>query len=127
MAGRPAKFDSEEDLQEAVDAYFDFCKEEGERYTLTGLALFLGFQDRQSLYDQENRGDGFSCIIKRARLKVENSYELALFSKNCIGSIFALKNMGWKDKQEIDNSHEFKNKPTIILDFGDINESYKGD
>jgi len=115
MAGRPARFDDPEKLQEAVDAYFDFCGETGENYTLTGLALFLGYETRQSIYDQEERGDEFSYIIKKARLKVENNYELTLFTKNCTGAIFALKNMGWKDKSEIDNNHRFDQLPSINI------------
>lgn len=33
---------------------------------------------------------------------VENGYESALRQNNATGSIFALKNMGWKDKTEQD-------------------------
>ena len=35
-----------------------------------------------------------------ALLIVENGYEMALRENNAAGSIFALKNMGWKDKTE---------------------------
>jgi hypothetical protein len=33
---------------------------------------------------------------------VEMSYEQKLSSKDVTGAIFALKNMGWKDKSEMD-------------------------
>ena len=64
---------------------------------------WLGFCDRQSLYDYEKREE-FSCIIKSARLAVENDYELSLRSNSCTGAIFALKNMGWRDKTEVEQS-----------------------
>ena len=96
MAGRPPLFNTPEELQIAVDEYIN--ENEGV-LTVTGLALYLGFSDRQSLYDYEKREE-YSCIIKKARLHVENGYELALRTKAYAGAIFALKNMGWKDKVE---------------------------
>jgi hypothetical protein len=80
-------------------------KREPEPITITGLALYLGFESRQSFYDYEKR-DGYSYIIKRARMRVENAYEHRLDSKNPTGPIFALKNMGWSDKQDITQSIE---------------------
>jgi hypothetical protein len=42
-------------------------------------------------------------VVEGARLKVEHSYEVMLReSKNPAGAIFALKQFGWTDKQEID-------------------------
>ena len=107
--GRPAKYATPEELQAAVDDYFASCKPEFDKAgniishnspKITGLALALGFCDRQSLYDYEKRGDAFSCIIKKARLTVESHYEENLNTVKATGSIFALKNMGWKDKVE---------------------------
>lgn len=99
MAGRPAHYETAEELQAKVDEYF--AKTDPDDYTITGLALFLGFCDRQSLYDYEDR-ELFSCIVKQARLRVENGYELDLKKgkKQATGAIFALKNMGWRDKFE---------------------------
>ena len=98
--GRPAKYDTPEELQAACDEYI--ATNPG-RMTITGLAMWLGFCDRQSLYDYEKREE-FSCIIKSARLAVENDYELSLRSNSCTGAIFALKNMGWRDKTEVEQS-----------------------
>ena len=61
-AGRPKIYDNPEELQDAVDLYFE--ETSPTEVTITGLALFLGFADRQSLYDYE-KNDQFSCIIKR--------------------------------------------------------------
>jgi hypothetical protein len=82
---------------------------EPEPPTITGLALHLGFASRQSFYDYEERGE-YSYIIKNARLRVEKGYELRLHRNNPTGSIFALKNMGWSDKQEIDQKTTFEDK-----------------
>ena len=62
-----------------------------------------GFQSRQALKNYEGYGKEFHYVIKRAKLRVENSYEQGLQRQACAGSIFALKNMGdpWTDKQEI--------------------------
>lgn len=70
--------------------------------TITGLAMHLGFESRQSLYDYEKR-EGFSYIIKKARLYVENAYEYQLQFGNSTGAIFALKNMNWTDKVQNEN------------------------
>jgi hypothetical protein len=96
--GRPAHYETPEALQQECIAYFDHCINQKEKATVTGLSLYLGFSSRSSLDDYEKRSDEFSFIIKRSKLAVENSYEL---SGQTI-DIFALKNMGWKDKQEMD-------------------------
>jgi len=100
MAGQPPYYNSPEDLQSAIDAYF---LDENCPNTITGLAYFLGFADRQSLNDYQERPE-YSFIIKRARARVEMAYEAKLSSNTVTGAIFALKNMGWKDKQEIEQS-----------------------
>lgn len=97
--GRPAHYETPEELHIKCIAFFEHCIEKGEKATITGLALFLGFASRSSFDDYEKRSDEFSYIIRRSKLAVENSYEL---SGQTI-DIFALKNMGWKDKSEIDH------------------------
>lgn len=72
-----------------------------EHPTMTGLAVFLGFESRQSLYDYAKK-PRFSYSIKKALLEVEYNYEKSLNGDKVIGIIFALKNMGWTDKTETD-------------------------
>lgn len=98
--GRPATWEDPEAFEKAVDAYFS---QEGEVFTWTGLAIYLGFESRQSLEDYKKK-DGFSYPIKKALLKIENKYEKAIEGRNPAGAIFALKNFGWKDKQEVEQS-----------------------
>lgn len=96
--GRPPKYESVDELAEAINEYL----EEAEIKTITGLAISLGFESRQSLYDYEKR-DEFSYIIRRAKLFVENYYELQLLTSNsATGPKFALQQMGWTDKHDID-------------------------
>jgi hypothetical protein len=97
--GRPAVYNDPGILQATIEEYF---AQEGKK-TITGLAYHLGFESRQSFYDYEKH-DEFSYIIKRARLKVETMYEEQLSGTAPTGSIFALKNMGWKDKTETEIS-----------------------
>jgi hypothetical protein len=98
--GRPRIFDNPKTLQNAIDAYFEAMAENKQPLTITGLCLAIGFQSRSSFYEYEQVGE-FSDIIKRARLQVENFAEKMLFSKSPTGAIFALKNYGWTDKQEL--------------------------
>jgi len=97
--GRPRKWDDPEAFSRAVDEYFS---KEGV-HTWTGLALHLGFASRDSLNDYK-KIEGFSDPIKKALLRIEANYEEALFNRNPAGPIFALKNFGWKDKQEVDQT-----------------------
>lgn len=123
-AGRPAKFTNDNKLQEAIQDYFNnpptkkivIGKGESAQVvelpilTITGLAYHLGFESRQSFYDYERKSE-FSYTIKRARLFIENDYEKQLQVGNTVGAIFALKNFGWTDKQEIQHSGEINIPP----------------
>src|SRR5689334_2676209 len=99
MAGRPPLYETPEEMQKVIDLYFKKCDEENKKPAITRLAYTLGFESRQSFYDYEEKPE-FTYIIKRARLLVEAGYEDGLRENNSTGSIFALKNMGWKDKVE---------------------------
>ncbi len=79
------------------------------RPTVTGLALFLGIESRKSLNDYAKK-DEFSYSIKRALLVIENGYENMLPDAKGAGVIFALKNMGWEDKSQIDNNVNLRGK-----------------
>src|SRR5690349_16329496 len=95
--GRPRIYNDADELEKPVAVYFQDTPQT--EITITGLALHLGFESRQSHYDYE-KNEAFSYIIKRAKLRVELAYEWRLNSPSCAGAIFALKNMGWKDKSE---------------------------
>jgi hypothetical protein len=106
-AGRPPIFETPEQLEDLIQAYFD---ENEEKVTITGLAYYLGFESRQSIYDYKEKPE-FTYILKRATLWIESQYELKLSGNAVTGSIFALKNMGWKDKQETEHSGSIDTRP----------------
>ena len=99
-SGRKPHFETPDLLEDRVNQYFNECQTDGIKATITGLALALGFSSRSSFDDYSKRNDEFSYIVKRAKLVVENYYET---SGQTI-DIFALKNMGWADRSEIDHT-----------------------
>jgi hypothetical protein len=101
--GRPCKFETVEQLQKAIDEYFDYCDENNKPYTVSGLAYALD-TTRRTLLDYQEKEE-FSHTIKKAKAKIEQFNEELLYSKDVptVGVIFNLKNnYEWKDKQEID-------------------------
>ena len=76
--GRPCKFDSTEQLQKRIDAYFRECDEGDGIYTITGLALALDLT-RQGLWEYERKPE-FSYTIKRAKTKVAAQVEYRLLT-----------------------------------------------
>lgn len=111
--GRKKMFNSPEEMQAKIDAYFKDCEgqvltdKEGEPIlnkfdepimvgakplTVTGLALALGFTTRQSLLNYQGRGE-FRAIIESAKLRIENYAETRLFDRDgCNGARFNLQN-----------------------------------
>lgn len=117
--GRPPKYPTPELLQTAVDEYFESCwidkvtestdkdgactmsnvRYQNRPYTIAGLAYHLEMTT-QGVREYQGK-DEFSCIIKRAKLKIEMNFEENLSGKNPTGSIFWLKNhAGYRDKTE---------------------------
>ena len=109
ITGRPLKFTVEE-VHNMVDEYLK--PGEGKHYTVSGLALLFG--SKQLLNDYEGRKE-YQPIIRRAKLMIEDLYEQNLTSPSCTGSIFALKNFGWKDKQEVEHSGEVKQSISVTV------------
>lgn len=98
-SGRPPTFETPAEFATKASEYF--TANERNSWTITGLVLHLGFSDRQSLYDYQKKEE-FSGIVKHCRTMVEMAYEHKLSTSNVTGAIFALKNMGWKDRTEMD-------------------------
>jgi hypothetical protein len=74
--------------------------------TLSGLALHLGFDSLLAFEAYEKNGR-FAAIAKRARLQIESEYEKMLHQQPATGAIFALKSLGWMEKQAA-KADEFK-------------------
>jgi len=66
--------------------------------TISGLALYLGFDSREQFESYESNGK-FALCIKRARLRIVEVYEKKLHQQSS-GIIFALKTFGWSEKSE---------------------------
>jgi len=98
------------EVKKLFDDYFEQTDEK--EITVTGLALIFG--SKQLLQDYQNRPE-YKDLVIEAKLKVENKYEKMLSSKtNPTGAIFALKNFGWTDRQEIETNVNH-NIPKVII------------
>lgn len=137
--GRPPFFESAEQMQELIDKYFEECdgkiltdengnpmrnkdghiiRDDRRPYTITGLALALGFNSRTSLLDYENKDEDFLNTIRRAKARVERYAEERLYDKNgSNGAKFSLANnfKRWSEKQQIEGSINTKQEITIEL------------
>lgn len=108
--GRPQVWETPGVLQKLVDNYFD----SETKPTLAGLSCALDVS-RSTLYNYEHK-DEFLHIIKKARQRVERIYEETLmYGDRPTGVIFALKNMGWSDKTDIDHTTKGKELPAPLL------------
>jgi hypothetical protein len=122
-AGRPLKFPTVEDLQAAIDEYFaDKGKptklDDGTLYwptvTVTGLALALD-TTRETLLNYQDRPE-FSDAITRAKLRCEHFAETMLYNaRSAQGPIFALKNFGWRDSQDVNLGGQKDNPVAVDL------------
>lgn len=127
--GRPPTFEGAEDMQKAIHRYFQegvtvkqviIGKKPNQTVvlvpvpTITGLVLYIGFESRTSFYEYEKK-EGFMYTVKKARAFIEREYEEQLQTGNTVGAIFALKNMGWIDKMEVDQNINDKRKQTDEL------------
>lgn len=105
--GRPKLYNSKEEMQDIIDAYFSLCDQLERPYTMSGLANALNMS-RQSLINY-SKDEEFFDTIKKARAEVEQQLEEnALMGKaNSTFTIFNLKNnYGWRDSVEINNQNE---------------------
>jgi hypothetical protein len=109
----------EEKTHAEVNGQKKICLREPEPATITGLALFLGFNSRDAFDDYEKTGK-FANTLKRGRLKVEAIYEKKLHHQSSAGAIFALKSMGWNEKPESKTAaaRTFKNIEIKIFETG---------
>lgn len=138
--GRPPTYDTPEEMQKAIDLYFQECDgvpitdDEGnvltdkngnpvytpsKPYTITGLALACGFTSRQALLNYEGK-DKFVDTIRTAKAKVERYAEERLFDRDGVnGAKFSLSNnfRQWAEKQQIEA--DVKNEVNICIELSD--------
>ena len=143
MLGPPPKFQSVEEMQEKIDAYFESCEghvlcteEEGpngqitkkpvlNKYgepvivgerplTVTGLANALGFESRTSLFRYQGKKE-FREVIVRAKSRIEQYTEERLFDKEgANGAKFSLQN-NFRDWNEALKEAAKSSTPAITI------------
>ena len=119
---RPLKYKTVDELQAAIDQYFEDCKgqplldDDGNAVTdkhgnpiivdrkpptVTGLALALGFTGRKQLLDYQGRSS-FCNTITRAKSRCEEYAEGRLFDRDgANGAQFSLKyNFRWDEQKD---------------------------
>lgn len=111
--GRPLKFKSVQGLQKIINIYFQESDNKKKPYTISGLALALGV-DRKVLLDYESgsrdkyweeltgESEGYSRAIKAAKNRIAAQWEQKTFTRGNAGDIFMLKNLGFKDRTEVE-------------------------
>ncbi|HVW98161.1 MAG TPA: terminase small subunit [Mucilaginibacter sp.] len=107
----PDHLSSKAALRAGIDAYFDLISGDQpadeksgkdtkpEPATFAGLALFLGFSSLQA-FDTYTETGRHADVLKWGKLRVEASYEKKLHQQSAAGAIFALKRMGWNEREE---------------------------
>lgn len=133
--GCPPTFESSKEIEMLISNYFQDCDgkvltdKEGtpilnkydepiiigaKPYTVTGLALALGFTSRQTLLNYQAKKE-FVDTITRAKSIIEQYSERRLYDKEgCNGAKFALaNNYGWREKQEVDLTGDMTINVTI--------------
>lgn len=115
---RPRKIKSPAEMDRLVDEYVALRVAAEKPITLTGMILHMGLCSRSALDEYEKRKE-FLYSVKRAKAIIEEVYESNLHANASAGSIFALKNFGWRDKQETEisgpNGGPIETKWTIEL------------
>ena len=135
LMGRPPKFSTPEDMQVLIDKYFNekvgyfpMKDQEGQIVmdkdgmphmllyapTVSGLALYLGFCDRKSMYEYGAK-QNFTHTISTATSRIADFAETQLHQGKPTGAIFWLKNHGWHDKTESTNINF---NSDIVIDLG---------
>jgi DNA-packaging protein gp3 len=120
--GRPKIFETSNELRIECESFFNWCIENKQVITITGLCLYLNIS-RTTLHrwakgEIDTAEEVFSNIINRAISVVENAYEQKLDTFTFGGAIFALKNINkdyWKDKTEQEVSQTITN---VAASFG---------
>ena len=132
--GRPKVYKSAKQMEKAIDKYFEDCQgkplldEEGHVLTdkrgnpvligaraptVTGLALALGFNSRQTLLNYQAQKE-FVDTITRAKTRCEEYAESRLYTRDgARGAEFSLKyNFGWEGmKPDVPTGNEEETDP----------------
>ena len=96
------KYEKPEDLMDKIEEYFNTT--EPKNQTGAGLCMSLGIS-RMTYNNYKNGSNGpeIQEVIMWAQTRLENKYALDLnWKPNPTGPIFALKQLGWRDNQDVE-------------------------
>ncbi|MGY0372487.1 terminase small subunit [Clostridium sp. JNZ J1-5] len=117
---KPLKWENPKELENYIEQYYKWAKDNDMKITVTGLAWWLDCS-RTTLLNYENSDEndwlkrcsdeerkGYVNTIKKAKRFIEMNYENSLFDKSSTtGAIFTLKNnYNWVDRQEVVNKED---------------------
>ena len=138
----PIAFTTLKQLNNRIDAYFNIASDApqiekksksktepaevteaalggAEPATISGLALYLGFNSLAGFEDHEQNGE-FAPALQRARLRLQAIYERRLLQQSPTGAMFALKSFGWDERagDKAGNGSALKTLTIEIIDSG---------
>jgi hypothetical protein len=125
-------YPSPKDVETALDVYFRSydCTGSNKIPTMSGLALWLGFKDREDMKDscrsdQPRLPKEYIAPIRKAVAYIESLHESNMLKTgNHSGSIFWLKNRGWSDIPARQESNK-GNTINIIISNKDTDKGLK--
>jgi hypothetical protein len=103
--GRPKKFSTAKELDEECYNFFQWCVDNKEVITVSGLLLYLNIshttKNRWLNGEIDTDTEVFSSILDRAIGVIENAYEKKLDTFAFGGAVFALKNIRRKEWSDV--------------------------
>ena len=98
----------EQAVADRINKYFDLCIEDGQKPSLSGLALILGNYNRTYMWEVREGRKGKNEEVANVLKKASMMMEVALVNYmqngqiNPVPALFMLKNyFAWADKQEV--------------------------
>lgn len=95
---RPFKWKNAKEILDLAEVYFK--ETDLKKQSITGLALALK-TNRETFNEYGKRDDEFGKAVKYIKARIEFAYEQRGLERGNAFDIFALKNLGWTDRQEI--------------------------
>jgi hypothetical protein len=89
-----------EEYAAAINAYFEFCDDQGMSPRFSGLALVLGLPGIETVYRLARRKPELTEMLSRAITAVAHGYEEQLSGPGSRGAIFALQHLKDFDLEE---------------------------
>jgi len=106
LGGRPKKTALSEKQRKELEVYksaLSYKNIVGEDITISGLAQHLGFLDTRDIIEAAMKGDRG---VRKALALCEEKYEKLLAGKNSAGATVALKQLGWREIQYIQQENK---------------------